>query len=261
MNLPATRIPRGIPAGTSRLWSAKRNPLDEAIAAAPNRRYEIQWLDDGGLCSSLTRAAPAVTIFEEAFSALARGALIDTQDGRMAVEDLIPGTMVMTETGLEELVWIGSITILPDPLGSRPTSQRLYRITADAFGIDRPMPDLVLGPSARVLSRSASVQSYTGGGAALAPITSMVDGASIIEVTPVSPVRVFHLGFRGHRVLRVNGVEVESFHPGHMSLGRLGPEMTSLFLSFFPHVRDLSGFGRLSVPRVSEEELEQMYAP
>lgn len=242
-----------------RPWTARRSKVDDAMAGVPTRRYDITWLDASGEAQSFARIAPALPLFEEAFSALARGALVQTGDGRFAVEDLMPGMTVETETGPSQLLWIGAITLVPDAAATHGRGQKLYRITADAFGLDRPMPDLVLGPSARVLSRASAVQAATGSAAALAPIPAFADGANVVEVNPVSPVRVFHLGFRGHRILRVNGVEVESFHPGQMNLGRLGPEMAALFMSMFPHVHDMGGFGRLALPRLSEDDLDQVF--
>lgn len=259
MSLATNRLVVSEARKSPRPWTARRSPIDDALTGMPTRRYDVTWLDESGAASSFARIAPALPLFEEAFSAFARGALIQTDTGPFAVEDLSPGMIVETETGPAELTWIGAITIVPDTGTGRTRPQKLYRVTADAFGLDRPMPDLVLGPSARVLSRAASVQSATGAPAALAPIAVLADGASVVEVTPVSPVRVFHLGFRGHRILRANGVEIESFHPGQMSLGRLGPEMAALFMSLFPHVSDLSGFGRLALPRLSEDDLDLMF--
>lgn len=241
----------------SRPWTVRRSPVNDALANVPTRRFDVAWLDTSGEASSFARVAPAIPLFEEAFSALARGALVQTTDGRFAVEDLVPGMTVETEAGPEQLLWVGAITVMPD--GPAGRGHKLYRVTADAFGLDRPMPDLMLGPSARVLSRAPAVQAATGSAAALAPIQAYADGASVVEVTPVSPVRVFHLGFNDHRILRANGVEVESFHPGQMNLGRLGPEMAALFMSMFPHIQDMAGFGRLALPRLSEEDLDHVF--
>jgi hypothetical protein len=229
------------------------------MANLPTRRYDVAWLKEDGESSSFARIAPALPLFEEAFSAFARGALIQTSQGAVAVEDLVPGMMIESETGPARLAWIGAITLVPDN-GLRSTpAPKLYRVTADAFGLDRPMPDLMLGPAARVLSRASAVQAVVGSGGGLAPIAAYADGSHVVEVSPVSPVRVFHLGFNGHRVLRANGVETESFHPGQLSLGQIGPEMAKLFMSLFPHVSDMSSFGRLTLPRLSEEDLDRVF--
>jgi len=53
------------------------------------RRYEAAWLAPSGEIKTSTRMAPATPQFEEAFSALGRGSLILTEDGPIAVEDLL----------------------------------------------------------------------------------------------------------------------------------------------------------------------------
>lgn len=242
-----------------RPWTARRSALGEAMASVATRRYDVSWMDSSGQTASFARVGPAVPLFEEAFSALARGALVQTKDGPVAVEDLAPGMIIETGAGPAPLAWIGAITLVPDQGLGRGTPPKLYRVTTDAFGLERPIHDLMLGPGARVLSRSPSALAATGADKALAPINAFADGSSVIEISPVSPVRVFHLGFHGHRILRANGVELESYHPGQMLLGRLGPEMGALFMSLFPHLDDFSGFGRLAAPRLSEDELDQLF--
>jgi len=243
---------------TPRPWTANPNLRDEPVPMGRPRRYDVTWIDAEGRLDSFARVAPAAPLFEEAFSAFARGTLIQTVGGPVAIEDLLPGTEVITKRGSDTLAWIGAMTLIPDATGTEP--MRLFRVTADAFGLDRPMPDLMLGPSARIVSRAPNMRAGGDGMVALAPARAFVDGFSVIEVSPASAVRVFHLGFHGHRIIRANGVEVESFHPGSLNIGRLGRNALDLFLSLFPHVEDLSGFGRLAMPRLADDELEQVRA-
>ena len=231
------------------------------------RRYDICALARDGSLTDITRVAPATPFFEDAFAALARGTLIATTDGPVAVEDLTPGTQVETVTsGPQTLLWVGAMTVYPDArtgLGGEAGS--LTRLAADAFGMGRPSPDLVLGPRARVLFRSAACRSLVDQAEAFAPARAFVDGEAAIKVTPASPVRVYHLAFHGQQVLRANGMEVETYHPGAAPDTMLPSDQLEMFLALFPHIDreaqdGMGGFGPLDVPRLTAFELDSLRA-
>ncbi|KKL19326.1 hypothetical protein LCGC14_2466600, partial [marine sediment metagenome] len=123
-----------------------------------------------------------------------------------------------------------------------------------------PLPDLVLGPSARLVNRSPALRAAMTADIGLVPVAPLADGMTVIEVTPVAPVEVFHLGFARHCLLAVNGVEIESFHPGQIDTLQIGRDLTDRFLALFPHVRGLSGFGKLCCPRITTEEYDLIQA-
>ena len=97
-----------------------------------------------------------------------------------------------------------------------------------------------------------------GTDAALVPLAAMADGHSVIEVTPVSPTRVYHLACESHEAILAAGMEVESFHPGPETPLSLPEEMMHLFLRFFPHAENVRSFGTLNVPRVTQDEFFSM---
>lgn len=228
------------------------------VRSAPlTRRYEIAYLDASGRFETCTRLAPAIAEFEEAFSAFARGTVIATTEGPVAVEDLVPGMTALTGEGrAERITWIGSMTLFPPhALPGMPCST-LTRITADAFGIGRPMPDLVLGPRARILVRDARCRFATGVEAAYAPARSFADGVSIIEVTPIAPITVYHIVLERQGSIRAAGLEIESFHPGARMGDGFDPQVAQIFLSLFPHLRSIADFGTPAHPRMSAAEVE-----
>lgn len=226
-------------------------------SAPLTRRYEIAFLGANRQFETCTRLAPAIAEFEEAFSAFARGTVIATAEGPVAVEDLVPGMEALTGEGrAERITWIGSMTLFPPhALPGMPPST-LTRITADAFGIGRPMPDLVLGPRARILVRDARCRFAAGVDSAYAPARSFTDGVSIIEVTPAVPITVYHLVLERQGSIRAAGLEIESFHPGARMSDGFDPQLTEIFLTLFPHLRSIADFGTPAHPRMSAAEVE-----
>lgn len=225
------------------------------------RRYEVAYLTASGQIEATTRLAPALPQFEDAFSAIARRSMITTDRGAVPIEDLVPGTRVLTlERGPEPVVWIGSMTLYP--AGSTPGLENpgLIRVTADRFGYARPTCDLILGPNSRILHRHARMAELIGTQAALAPARGFVDGMGVIRIDPISPVTVYHIAFAGHRTIRANGIEIESFHPGVATEAMLDPELMALFLAFFPHIRRYEQFGPLAHPRLTTFEVETILA-
>jgi hypothetical protein len=248
VSVPATVVRRNKP------WTI-RGGAQPAQAPTPRsrgltRRYEVTWVDDDGAIENFTRVAPAIPIFEQAFSAFAHGAVIATEDGPVAVEDLVPGMMIETAAGTaERLRWVGAMTLIPGAPVSDDQPQCLYRVTADALGLGRPSTDVTFGPSARLVNRDPAIRNALGSEAALAPVSTFEDGVSVVALTPASPVRVYHLAFDGHQIIHAGGMEVESYHPGPDAHYSMSQELRAVFLSLFPHMETLQGFGRVLWPR------------
>lgn len=204
-----------------------------------------------------SRIVPALPAFEDAFAAFARGTLMSTDRGLVAVEDLIPGDSVRTvDSGFQTLLWHGRTLIVPHVSGQDPVMGRLTRIAADALGIARPMTDLLLGPRARLVHRAPGIRKLTGQELALVPARDFVDGINLIDLTLHSATPVYHLGFAGHHRLIANGVEVESFHPGPIHALGLRGDLRDLYLSCFPHVQSLDDFGPVLLPRLRLSDLD-----
>lgn len=243
---------------TIRSTSQPPQPVPVPRATGLTRRYEVTWIDDDGNIDNFLRVGPAIPIFEQAFSAFAHGAVITTQAGPVAVEDLVPGMKVETATGdYVTLRWIGAMTLIPGaPTSGGDEPQRLFRVTADALGFGRPGTDVTFGPAARILNRDPAIRAALGSEAALAPISTFEDGVGVVALTPASPVRVYHLAFDGHHVIRAGGMEVESYHPGPDAHYSMSTEMRTVFLSLFPHMETLQGFGRVLWPRFEAQDGE-----
>ena len=240
---PATRLTAMRPQGYATPHAAVDHPM---------RSYEIAALRaDGSLYIGQDRA-PALPLFESAFSAFARGTVIQTTEGDIAVEDLQPGDMVNTSTGeAAELVWIGSTSFVPADAGRRTP---LIRIMADSFGEGRPSSFITVGPGARVLHTPHHLRGEAAGRRMLTPVQAFVDGVNVIEVVPPTPVRLFHICLDRHAAINVGGIEMETFHPGANATRSVSHTLRDRFLSMFPRISHVTDFGPLAHPRAPEAD-------
>lgn len=221
------------------------------------RKYEITYLTDDGQIAEMSRVAPAVPTFENAFGVLGRGATVTTGTGTMAVEDLLPGDKIKLSNGtFETLLWRGMMVVNPDNAGEMGENICLTRVTAEALGPDRPTHDLILGPTAHLLYRASGVRILTGKRAAYIPARDFIDGTQFIELRPMSQVNVYQLGFARQESIAVNGLEIESLHPGTVFALGLRGDMLSQYLSLFPHKHCLQDFGEMRNPRLRMRDLE-----
>lgn len=223
------------------------------------RKVEVACLLPDGREAEVGRLVPALPAFEQAFAGFARGTVLASDRGPVAVEDLWPGDRLkVAPHRWETLLWRGSTMVVPD--GARglqdPAMTRLTRVAADALGIARPAQDVLLGPHGRVAHRGPGVRALTGRDAAFVPAADLVDGEGVAAVAPQAPVQVFHLGLAGHERLLAAGLEVESCHPGPLHALGLRGELLDLYLSCFPHLADLGGFGPPDLPRLRLRDLD-----
>lgn len=221
------------------------------------RKYDVAYLSRDNQISEFSRPGPAIPAFEDAFGALGHGAIVQTSNGPMAVEDLLPGDQIRLSNGrFEALLWCGAITLSPHDHETGSEHGSLTRITADALGLNRPAPDLILGPTARLLHRAPGIRTLTGRGAAFLPVRDFVDGTNIIALQPAAEVKVYQLGFENHQTLTVNGIEIESLHPGTAFALGLRGDMLAQYLALFPHKANLQDFGEMKNPRLRLRDLD-----
>lgn len=223
------------------------------------RKFEIASLLPCGNARTSHHLAPATELFEATSSALARGTLISTPQGPVAIEDLMPGDLVDTVNGTPEpVIWISSTSFIPNQTLPNSSLTNLIRIMADGFGTRTSLSDVLLGPGARLLQTREALERSIGVHCVLTPARDMEDGHSIIQVTPPSTIRLFHLRLPAHSAIYAGGRPVETYHPGRGALDDLGTNMTSLFLSLFPDIEKFEDFGPLAYPRMSRDTLESL---
>ncbi len=216
------------------------------------RTYEVAALRADGTRSVATFKAPALPLFEGAFSAFARGVVLSSPEGGIAVEDLQPGDWLNTSADAPaQVMWIGSSSFVPSDTGRRVP---LIRIMADSFGLNRPESFITVGPGARLLQTPPHLRGATGGAPVLTPASEFVDGVNVIEVVPPTPIRLFHICLSRHAAVDVGGIEVETFHPGLQAIRQVTHAQRDLFLSMFPHIAHVTDFGPLAHPRAPEPD-------
>ena len=233
--------------------TALRVPRAEPAALRPMRTFDVTSLRADGSRGVATFKAPALPLFESAFSAFARGVSLASPDGYIAIEDLLPGDWVNTTSGdPAQVIWIGSSSFVPADAGRR---MPLIRIMADSFGQGRPSSFVTVGPGARLLQTPPHLRGSTGGAPMLTPASAFVDNVNVIEVTPPTPVHLFHICLSRHAAVDVGGMMMETFHPGMAATREVSHAQRDLFLSMFPHVSHITDFGPLAHPRAPEAEM------
>ena len=233
---------------TSRMETPGFSLLSERIS----RNYEVSGLLADGSNFVNQFRAPAIPLLDSAFSAFAHGALLATPYGPVAIEDLLPGDRLNTSSGEPaDVVWIGSTTFTPAPQMPRT---RLVRIMADTFGPGRPGSFVTIGPGARILQTPPHLRGIATGGALLTPATEFVDNINVIEVTPPTPIRLFHKCLTRHAAVDLGGIQMETFHPGKSLMRGVTRSQRDFFLSMFPRISHQTDFGPLAHPRAPDEE-------
>ncbi|WP_424831285.1 Hint domain-containing protein [Ruegeria sp.] len=244
---------------TSALLRDAPRPVSQPKAQL--RRYEVSSLLDNGDVAQTRHIAPALPMFEDAFCAFTRGSLVDTEDGPMAIEDLLPGDTVLTQDGSsQKVLWKGSVTLIPGREDSRGRTRPLTRIMADTFGMQKPLSGVITGPAARLLGTPAHLRHLNGGQPMLTPVHEFQDGMGVIETLPPTPVELFHICLPRHAVIRVDGLQFETYHPGVNAARMISQSLRSIYLNLFSHIESLSDFGPLLLPRAGDGEVDAITA-
>lgn len=244
--------------------AASANPIrrraegPDTVLPLPSRTYQVAWLDQYGAAQWKDVTAPAHPAVEATCGAVAHGTPIQTPDGTIAVEDIIPGTRILTADGDTATVrWVGSY-VLVRRRGVAPHAPLLFRITADAFGPGRPAADIVVSRHARILLHHAKVQTRFGTPAAFVPVTALVDGDSIFPVNPVSPVTVYNVSTDAQTGVLATGLAFEAHHASIFASVQLDVEVRDAFVRLFPSHALPRRAEPPTTPRLSATELAQL---
>ncbi len=170
-----------------------------------------------------------ITFFDPTIWCFARGTMIETKQGDVAIEDLMAGDLVRTaDSGFQPLRWIGSTTVKAK--GSK--APILFR--KGAIGNTR---DLLVSPAHRVVLQDWQSELLFGGSEFLASAQSLVNDNTIIR-QEAEDMEYFHILFDRHEIVFSNGAPTESFHPGDADIGNMAQESRDEIYSLFPELQN-----------------------
>lgn len=154
------------------------------------------------------------------------GTLIDTQDGPLAVERLCPGVLVHTrDHGLQPVRWVGKTT--------RRAEGRHAPVVL-ARGALGNHDEIALSPNHRVLLTSTQAELLFGQSEVLVKAGHLVNDHTIRRRPDGRVVTYVHLLFDRHEIIRGNGLDSESYHPGSSTIDAFDPATRAEILDLFP---------------------------
>ncbi|CUH53037.1 Hint domain-containing protein [Shimia marina] len=176
-----------------------------------------------------------------------KGTRIITQGGEIAVEDLVPGDMVLTmDHGFRPLRWIGQRTV------SGTGALAPVRFEAGALGNDVP---LMVSPHHRMMLSGWRVEMHFGEIEALVPAISLVNGETIRQISG-GDVTYVHLLFDCHEIIYGGGIPSESFLPGEQGLNSMTEAVQKEIYDLFPELvsEGLHSYGDEARPSLKVQE-------
>ncbi|NJM82489.1 MAG: hypothetical protein HC844_08325 [Tabrizicola sp.] len=126
------------------------------------------------------------------------GTRVMTLEGDLPVEFLNPGDRIVTRSGARRLAALG-VTEL--------TNAAMMRISASAFGEDRPTGDRFIAPGQPILVRDWRAKAMFGTPTAVVPAARLADGEWISQET-LPTARLFTLHFEDDEVIYAEGLEL-----------------------------------------------------
>lgn len=203
--------------------------------------YEVEDSDgntDTGFVKVTTTTAPCFVA----------GTEIVTQSGLKKVEALMPGDMVLTrDNGFQPLLWIGTTT------RQATGSDAPIRLAKDALGNHEAVE---FSPNHRILIKSSQAAMLFGESEVLVKAKDLVNGDTITVREDHAPVTYVHILFDRHEIVRANGLDSESYHPGQETLDSFDAETRDEILRLMPNSDALMGYGFGPSARVSLRKYE-----
>jgi hypothetical protein len=186
-------------AATKALWSAGSPgslALTNSGTAVATLSILGDYSKDAFVVTGDGASGTTITITPMCFAA---GTRILVPVGELAIEDLRPGDMVVTESGRTQPIrWIGRRHV---DFRHHPNRQRVLpvRVAANAFGPCKPRRDLLLSPDHALFIDDV-----------LIPVRHLVNGSTVAQIA-CREVTYYHIELPRHDVLLAEGLPAESY--------------------------------------------------
>lgn len=162
------------------------------------------------------------------------GTMIETISGLVAVENLVPGDMVLTvDNGVQPLRWVGC-RVVPAEGNFAP-----IHIAKNTFG---KHDSLFLSPQHRVLIRDVLAELLFENSEVLVAAKDLVNGSSV-QVIEGGQVEYVHILFDAHEVVFSGGLATESFLPGPQTSASFETDIVNEITALFPELDPELGTG------------------
>ncbi len=163
---------------------------------------------------------------------------IETANGPKSVQDIKLGDLVVTESGLQPVRWVGRRKVSLKELADNP-KLRPVLIKAGALGMGLPNADLRISRQHRMLANGPIVQRMFNEDKVLISAIRLVDLPGIYVDEESTTVEYFHLLFDQHEVIYANGSPSESLFTGPEALKALSDAARDEILTLFPEVLEI----------------------
>ena len=168
----------------------------------------------------------------------AKGTLIKTDIGEVAVENLVVGDRVCISDGrFEPIRWTAGRRIGAVRLAANP-KLRPVRITEGALGNGLPRRNLVVSRQHRMLVSSKIAIRMFGVREVLISAIKLTELPGIYVDEDIQEVEYFHLLFDKHEVIFAEDAPTESLYTGPEALKAVSAQVRKEILTLFPELAD-----------------------
>ncbi len=189
---------------------------------------------------AISRAPSRVTTYNDPRSSIicfTTGTWIKTPSGVKPVEALQVGDLVRTrDNGPQVLRWIGR----REMTGARfvaMSNLRPVRLRKGALGPRLPDRDLWVSPRHRMVVAGPRAEILFNAPEVLVAAQDLINDRTITVDNQIRGTQYIHLLFDRHEIIEANGVETESFHPGHSLLNAVPQDQLDELYNLFPELR------------------------
>ena len=189
----------------------------------------VEFLDAAGLVTGTL----SFSNIEKVIACFTSGSLVLTAQGKIAVEDLAVGDLVLTrDNGFQPIRWIGRRDLSAAELAIAPQFNPV-QIARGAMGRGLPERDMQVSPQHRMLINTPRADLLFGEPEVLAAAIHLIGMPGITRATP-GRISYFHILFDEHQLVCADGAWSESFQPGQRSLAGLESGQRQEIFALFP---------------------------